>query len=123
MSEVEPELWVGDAPRAVAFYQDAFGAVVIHQAGDGADIVARLDVDGARFWVAPSNPSIGRNHPAQMAGATARLLLAVDDPEEAFNRAIAAGARELSPVQTEHGWTIGRVVDPFGHEWEIARPD
>jgi PhnB protein len=22
----------------------------------------------------------------------------------------------------EHGWRLGRIVDPFGHEWEIGRP-
>jgi uncharacterized glyoxalase superfamily protein PhnB len=37
--------------------------------------------------------------------------------------AVAAGAAELSPVDDEHGWRIGRVVDPFGHEREIGKPD
>jgi len=32
-----------------------------------------------------------------------------------------AGARELAPVHEEHGWSTGRMIDPFGHEWEIAR--
>jgi PhnB protein len=22
----------------------------------------------------------------------------------------------------EHGWRLGRVFDPFGHEWEIGKP-
>jgi PhnB protein len=25
-------------------------------------------------------------------------------------------------VSDEHGWRIGRIVDPFGHEWEIGKP-
>jgi PhnB protein len=25
-------------------------------------------------------------------------------------------------VSDEHGWRIGRIVDPFGHEWEIGVP-
>ena len=29
---------------------------------------------------------------------------------------------EKSPVADEHGWRLGRIVDPFGHEWEIGRP-
>jgi PhnB protein len=24
-------------------------------------------------------------------------------------------------VQEAHGWHIGRIVDPFGHHWEIGR--
>jgi PhnB protein len=25
-------------------------------------------------------------------------------------------------VDQPYGWRIGRVVDPFGHHWEIGRP-
>jgi PhnB protein len=25
-------------------------------------------------------------------------------------------------VGDEHGWRLGRIVDPFGHEWEIGAP-
>ena len=33
-----------------------------------------------------------------------------------------ARAAELSPVADEHGWRLGRIIDPFGHEWEIGEP-
>ena len=46
----------------------------------------------------------------------------VDDPEAVLNRAVSVGAGETAPVNDEHGWRIGRIVDPFGHEWEIGRP-
>jgi uncharacterized glyoxalase superfamily protein PhnB len=45
-----------------------------------------------------------------------RILTAV------FARAVGAGASPLAPVADEHGWRLGRIVDPFGHEWEIGRP-
>jgi PhnB protein len=35
---------------------------------------------------------------------------------------VRAGATEIAPVSDEHGWRIGRIADPFGHEWEIGRP-
>jgi PhnB protein len=35
---------------------------------------------------------------------------------------VAAGATESSPVSNEHGWRLGRIIDPFGHEWEIGAP-
>jgi PhnB protein len=57
-----------------------------------------------------------------LGGATGRLLLTVDDPDEMFGRALAAGAIQKDPVAEEHGWQVGRVIDPFGHEWEIGRP-
>jgi PhnB protein len=37
-------------------------------------------------------------------------------------RAEAAGATITAPVADEHGWRLGRIVDPFGHEWEIGHP-
>ena len=46
----------------------------------------------------------------------------VEDPDMVLKRAVAAGAAEKSPVGDEHGWRIGRIVDPFGHEWEIGKP-
>jgi len=31
-------------------------------------------------------------------------------------------AKQIYPVGEEYGWRIGRVVDPFGHHWEIGHP-
>jgi PhnB protein len=25
-------------------------------------------------------------------------------------------------VEEAYGWRLGRLVDPFGHHWEIGRP-
>ena len=49
------------------------------------------------------------------------MMVIVPDPDAAFAKAIAAGAREITPVSEMHGWRVVRVVDPFGHHWEIAR--
>jgi PhnB protein len=46
----------------------------------------------------------------------------VDDPDAMFEQAIAAGATEVFAVSEGHGWRIGRLVDPFGHHWEIGKP-
>jgi len=122
MSMIQPQLWVDRGARAVAFYQDAFGARVLHMVGDGEDIVAQLDIDGATFWVAAAGTSADRKVPSVLGAATARFLLVVDDPDRTQAQAVSAGAVQGSEVQEEHGWRVGRVVDPFGHEWEIGRP-
>ena len=51
-----------------------------------------------------------------------RLLLVVDDPAGVVERAVGLGATLRSPVGEEHGWLLGRIEDPFGHQWEIGRP-
>jgi PhnB protein len=122
MTSIQPELWVDRAGAAVAFYQAAFGATVRHRVGSGDDIVAQLSVGDAAFWVATASSSMKRFSPQAIDGATGRTLLVVDDPDQVLQRALAAGATETSPVGEEHGWRLGRIVDPFGHEWEIGRP-
>lgn len=121
-TSVQPELWVDKGATAVEFYRTAFGATVLLQVGDGEDIVAQLAVDGAVFWVAGTKSAAPRFTPPAIGGATGRTLLVVDDPDAMATRAVAAGAVEASAVAEEHGWRVGRIIDPFGHEWEIGRP-
>jgi PhnB protein len=63
-----------------------------------------------------------RLSPHSIDGATSRTLLVVEDPDSVMRQAVAARATESSPVQNEHGWRLGRIVDPFGHQWEIGIP-
>jgi PhnB protein len=122
VASIQPELWVDRAGAAVAFYEAAFGARVLHRVGEGDDIVAQLAVGDATFWVAAASPSMKRFSPQAIGGATSRTLLVADDPDAVLKRAVDAGATEASPVEDEHGWRMGRIVDPFGHEWEIGKP-
>jgi PhnB protein len=57
-----------------------------------------------------------------LGGGSARMILAVDDPDALFDRAVAAGAVVIAAMYEGHGWRIGRICDPFGHHWEIGRP-
>ena len=122
MAGIQPELWVDRAGAAVEFYAAAFGATVLHRVGAGDDIVAQLEVEGAAFWVSAAAPPDGRLSPLAAGGSTGRMLLVVDDPAAVFDRAVGAGAVSRSAVAREHGWLIGRITDPFGHEWEIGKP-
>ena len=109
---IAPWLCVRGGARAVEFYKSAFGAQELFRIGEGDSVVARLSIDGAEFWLSDESPG----------GVTVRIILTVADPDAVFARAIKAGAKEVYPVAEEHDWRIGRVVDPFGHHWEIGRP-
>ena len=106
----------------MAYYEAAFNARVLHRVGEGDDIVAQLAVGNAAFWVAAADPSVQRLSPEEMKGATGRTLLVVDEPETVLEQAVRAGATKVAAVSEEHGWRLGRLVDPFGHEWEIGTP-
>jgi PhnB protein len=122
MADIQPQLWIDRAAAAVAFYEAAFGARVLHQVGDGDEIVAQLTIGGAAFWVSSGGRDGPRFSPNAIGGATGRTLLVVDDPDAVFTQAVEAGATPASEVTDEHGWRLGRIFDPFGHEWEIGRP-
>jgi PhnB protein len=121
----QAQLSVRNGRAAVNFYKAAFGAVEMYRfAGtdDVEDVVAQLSVGDSMFWVEDESPADGNVSPETVGGATARMLLVVDDPEAVLARAVAEGATPISPVEDEHGWRLGRIDDPFGHRWEIGRP-
>ena len=110
---------------AVEFYKAAFGAVEVYRVG-GTDeheaVVAQLSVGNASFWVADESPPNKNFSPESLGGSTVRLLLVVEDPRSVIERAVALGATEVSPVDEEHRWLLGRIEDPYGHQWEIGKP-
>ena len=120
---VAPMLSVRNGARAVEFYKSAFGAIEVFRIEDpGGSVVSRLSVDGAEFWLSDESPEHGNFSPESLNGSSARMVLTVPDPDAIFARALAAGAREVVAVKEEYGWRLGRVVDPFGHHWEIGHP-
>ena len=123
-TSISPMLSVRRGAEAVEFYKSALGADVVYRidAPDGA-VVARLSINGAEFWVADESPEHKNFSPETLGGATTRMVLTVDNPDALHAQAVAAGAAEVRPVQDQdYGWRVGRVVDPFGHHWEIGRP-
>src|SRR5215471_534663 len=114
MTSIQPELWVERPSEALAFYEAAFGAAIVHLVGEGDDMVAQLQVGQAAFWVAPAASDLKRLSPLAVDGATSRTLLVVEDPDAVVREAIVAGATEISQVGDEHGWRLGRIRDPFG---------
>ncbi len=118
-----PLLSVRKRASAVEFYKRAFGAAELFRVEDEkGEVVARLSVDGAEFWLSGESPQHANFSPESLGGGSVRMILTVEDPDAMFARAVTAGARVVSPVSNRHGWRFGRVVDPFGHHWEIGKP-
>jgi PhnB protein len=119
---IQPELWANRPREAIAFYQAAFAASVVHQVGKREDIVAQLAVGDAYFWVAKADPGRGRFSAAVIGGGTSRTLLVTGVADSVVSAARDAGATVTSPAGDEHGWRLGRITDPFGYHWEIGTP-
>jgi PhnB protein len=116
---VTATLSVRNWESAMEFYTAAFGATETYRVPGGG--VGELDVLGARFWVAEESPENLNFSPETLGGCSVRMLLIVEDPTALCARSVAAGAKQVVPVACAHGWELGRIVDPFGHHWEVGR--
>lgn len=116
-----PWLFVRDSLKAVQFYKDAFGVAETYRHEGRGGVVARLSLGQSEFWVSDESPEHGNFSPETLKGTSFRILITEPDPDAAFARACAAGAKVVHPIVEGHGWRVGRVIDPFGHHWEIGR--
>lgn len=119
---VRPKLVVRRADDAIAFYTAAFGAE-LHERHTVGDVVvyARLTVLGTDVLLKDEDehdPS-----PATLGGAGVVLDVVTSAPDELAERAVAAGAEVVFPVEDlPYGARGGRVRDPFGHQWLLQTP-
>jgi PhnB protein len=123
-TSLAPLLNVRRGKAAVDFYKAAFGAeeIFLVESPDG-EIVSELRMGASSFWVADESPENKNFSPETLSGSTVRMVLVVADPDAMFERALAAGAETVWPVADQgYGWRVGRLVDPFGHHWEIGKP-
>jgi len=122
-TSIAPMLSVRRGSKAIEFYKAAFAATELFRMdSETGEVVARLSVEGAEFWVADESPEHFNFSPESLGGGSVRMVMIVDDPDASFARAVAAGATIVVPVENNYGWRLGRVVDPFGHHWEIGKP-
>jgi len=111
---------VSDAPKAVAWYKRALGAVELWNLGS----VAGLEIAGAPFFVGePANN--GWESPEKLGITSARIEVFCDDPDEFIARAVDAGANGSRDKIRDHAapWGVhrqGGFVDPFGHIWLVG---
>lgn len=121
---ISPMLSVRRGTKAVEFYKAALGAEELFCIGDERQgVVAKLSVQGAEFWVADEAPEYLNFSPESLGGGTVRMVLVVENPDALFDRAVSAGGKVVAAVEDkEYGWRVGRLVDPFGHHWEIGKP-
>jgi PhnB protein len=121
---VTPYLIIHGAAAAIEFYKQALGATerMRFAQPDGRIGHAELEIGDSVVMLADEAPEMGFVGPQSAEGNTSvGLALYVDDVDTRFRQAIAAGARELRPVQNQfYGDRSGTLVDPFGHVWTLS---
>jgi PhnB protein len=120
---VTPYLTVRGAAQAIEFYQKAFGATpsVVMPSPDGKIMHAEIRIGDSVVMLADENPQMGNNSPQTLGGATAGIMLYTENVDQAFERAVKAGATaQMPPADMFWGDRFGSLVDPFGHKWSMA---
>jgi PhnB protein len=124
MGSVIPYLCVDDCAAAIDFYTAAFGAKETMRLADPAGKIghAEIQIGDSTIMMSDEYPEWGSLSPKTLGGVTSALHVSVDNADEAVERAAAAGATILQPVQDQfYGERSGQVRDPFGHKWGIAQ--
>ena len=119
---VIPYLIVDDAARALDFYREALGAEEVLRMPMGDKIGhAEIKIGDSHVMLSDEWPDMGLLGPAKRGGATASLMVYLEDVDSAFDRALKAGATKERDVQDQfYGDRSGTLVDPFGHRWTLA---
>jgi len=122
-SSITPYLIVQGAANAIAFYQKAFNAVerMRMNAPDNKIGHAEIQIGNARLMLADEFPDMGFRSPQSLGGAGVSMLLYVENVDDLFKQALAAGGKQLRPLQDQfYGDRSGTLQDPFGHIWTIS---
>jgi uncharacterized glyoxalase superfamily protein PhnB len=119
---ITPHLSVREAAQAIDFYQQAFGAELtfVLKTPDGKVMHATMRIGDSRFQLADEFPGMGTPAPPTLGGSSVVLNICVEDVDELFDRAIAAGAKVTVPLANQFwGARYGQIVDPYGHAWAL----
>lgn len=121
---VTPYLIVDGAAEAIDFYTSVLGA---EQRGSRMEMPngkighAELSLGDSLLMLADEAPDHGAVGPRSVGGTPVTIHVYVEDVDDVFARALAAGAKELRPVSDEfYGDRLGQFEDPWGHKWSVA---
>ena len=120
---VTPYLIVEGAVAAIDFYKKAFGAKELFTmpCGGGKLGHAEIQIGSSIIMLADAMPEMGYRGPQALGGTPVSILLYVENVDQRFNQAVAAGGKVMKPLQDQfYGDRSGTLTDPFGHVWSIA---
>ena len=124
-----PHLVCDPCSEAIEFYKKAFGAKELFRMpfpGSNGDVKlghAELEIGNSKLFLADEFPQQGGLGP-QDGRSPVSIHLYVPDADATFNQAVEAGATVvMPPADMFWGDRYGKLVDPFGHHWEIGKPE
>lgn len=109
--QVMPYLIVKDAAAFMQFMKDVFGAEEKMKMMRSEDVIqhAEITIGESVIMFADSTEQFGPR--------TGGFFIYVANADEAYNKALAAGATSIMPVSNQPYGRSGGIIDPFGNQW------
>jgi|GEM_PF-601011 PhnB protein len=120
---VTPYLFIRGASEAIEFYKQAFGAEEVFRLPmpDGKLGHAEIQIGDSHVMLADENAEAGAISPSTLEGTSASFLIYVENVDEIYAQALAAGGEVVRPLADQfYGDRTGCLKDPFGHVWTIS---
>src|SRR5258705_7903919 len=111
-----PYIIIPNAYKFIEFMKNVFGVTeqVIVPRSEGVIMHGELRIGEAVIMFADTTE--------QIAAKPAGIFIYVDNVNETYKKALAAGAASLmEPMQQPYGYTCG-LHDPFGNDWWPVEP-
>ena len=122
--KITPHIVVRDAERAVDWYKRGLGAEERERIPlpGGKLMSVELRFGDSTVMLADEFPEAGILSPLSVGGTSVVLNISTDDVDALWQRALAAGAEVLHPLEDAFwGERHGQITDPFGHRWGMAQ--
>jgi PhnB protein len=123
VSAIIPRLFCRDVAKEIDFCANAFGALeIVRRPGlDGKVAHAMMRFGPVMLTIEAEWPGLPSRGPEADGSSPVVMYVYVEDVDKTVERALAAGARILRPLENQlWGDRIGWLTDPQGHVWTVA---
>jgi PhnB protein len=124
---VTPRLVVRNGAAAIDFYRKAFGAEELGERFTGPDgelIHAEMRIGDSVVMISDEGDNGAPAKSPESLGGVVSAIMATywEDVDAAWQRAVAAGAEVVYPLDDQfYGDRGGRLRDPFGQQWMLSQ--
>jgi PhnB protein len=83
---------------------------------------AEIRIGDTIVMLSDESPESPTRSPRTAGATTAVMFIYTEDVDVMWERAIAAGATQIFPLELQfYGDKGGRIEDPFGHQWGLGQ--
>jgi PhnB protein len=119
---ISPYLLYADVPAALGFLTRAFGFTEVLRAEGPDGTIHHAEMRLGERSIMLSSPGPGFTAPGESEARSMLVHMYVDDVDDAFMRAVEAGARPVNePEDKPEGDRRCNVLDPEGHWWSLSQ--